>query len=73
MHEETLSKNTAVVLEKIAQIAKPFYLAGGTSLALQFGHRISIDLDFFTEDSFSTSTLVEKLKTMLDNATDTNL
>jgi hypothetical protein len=23
-----------------------FYLAGGTALALQFGHRISEDLDF---------------------------
>jgi len=64
MHEETLSKNTAIVLEKIAEIAKPFYLAGGTSLALQSGHRISIDLDFFMEDSFSTSLLVEKLKTI---------
>ena len=62
MHEETLSKNTAIVLEKIAEIAKPFYLAGGTSLALQMGHRISVDLDFFTPDSFSTSDLVEKLK-----------
>ena len=25
-----------------------FYLAGGTALALQFGHRPSVDLDFFT-------------------------
>lgn len=25
----------------------PFALAGGTSLALQIGHRISVDLDFF--------------------------
>jgi hypothetical protein len=28
------------------------YLAGGTSLALQIGHRISIDLDFFTREKF---------------------
>lgn len=28
------------------------YLAGGTSLALQVGHRISIDLDFFTQEKF---------------------
>jgi hypothetical protein len=27
-----------------------FYLAGGTSLALQLGHRQSIDFDFFTKD-----------------------
>ncbi len=25
-----------------------FYLAGGTALALQYGHRISVDLDFFS-------------------------
>jgi len=27
----------------------PYYLAGGTALALHLGHRTSIDLDFFTE------------------------
>jgi predicted nucleotidyltransferase component of viral defense system len=27
----------------------PFYLAGGTALALQIGHRKSVDLDFFSE------------------------
>lgn len=30
-----------------------FYLAGGTALALQLGHRISNDLDFFTQSDFS--------------------
>lgn len=64
MHTETLSENTRIVLAKIAPIATPFYLAGGTSLALQFGHRISVDLDFFIEDSFSVSLLVEKLNTI---------
>lgn len=28
---------------------KRFYLAGGTALALQLGHRRSVDLDFFSE------------------------
>ncbi|MFN8458104.1 MAG: nucleotidyl transferase AbiEii/AbiGii toxin family protein [Anaerolineae bacterium] len=28
--------------------AKRFYLAGGTALALQVGHRVSVDLDFFS-------------------------
>ena len=28
----------------------PWYLAGGTALALQVGHRKSFDLDFFTHD-----------------------
>ena len=27
---------------------KGFYLAGGTALAIHYGHRISVDLDWFT-------------------------
>lgn len=34
-----------------------FALAGGTSLALRFGHRLSVDLDFFTECSFDPEAL----------------
>jgi len=37
------------LLEK-SDIVKRFYLAGGTGLALHFGHRFSVDLDFFTDD-----------------------
>ncbi len=36
---------------------KKFYLAGGTGLALQIGHRISVDFDFFTNDFISDSFL----------------
>jgi len=51
MHQEALTKNTKSVLEAIgdSDIAKDFYLAGGTALALYFGHRFSIDLDWFAE------------------------
>ena len=31
-----------------------FALAGGTNLALRMGHRLSIDLDFFTSNNFDT-------------------
>lgn len=34
-----------------------FSLGGGTSLALRMGHRISIDLDFFTNTNFNTSSV----------------
>ncbi len=39
-----------------------FYLAGGTSLALQIGHRRSIDFDFFTKDEFSNREIIERLR-----------
>ena len=38
-----------------------FYLVGGTALALQLGHRKSIDLDFFTVVDFDTEVLLQQL------------
>jgi len=63
MYEKVVSTKTKRVLESLdkIEIIKNFYLAGGTALALQLGHRKSIDLDLFSRRSFST----EKLKTIL--------
>lgn len=57
MHPETINTATKAVLEKIAttDFIHQFYLAGGTALALELGHRISVDLDFFTYEKFSTA------------------
>ncbi|MCF0051208.1 nucleotidyl transferase AbiEii/AbiGii toxin family protein [Dyadobacter sp. LJ53] len=41
---------------------KNFYLVGGTSLALQIGHRNSIDIDLFTNIPFETNELIELLR-----------
>ncbi len=38
------------------------YLAGGTGLALQFGHRQSLDLDFFVRDSFDEDRLLQRIQ-----------
>lgn len=39
-----------------------FHLVGGTALALQFGHRLSIDLDLFTtEGVFDKESIEEAL------------
>ena len=51
LHLSTVDKNTYELLQKlsaIAIVANNFALAGGTSLALQIGHKKSIDLDFFS-------------------------
>jgi hypothetical protein len=47
---EALASDTRRVFEALAQLPMPreFHLAGGTALALQLGHRISRDLDFFS-------------------------
>lgn len=51
MREEVLTKNTESVLNALdaSGVIRNFYLAGGTALALYFGHRFSIDLDWFAE------------------------
>ena len=55
MFEETLIKGTndSLAILGRADILKDAYLAGGTAAALQIGHRISVDLDFFTPEKFA--------------------
>lgn len=38
------------------------YLAGGTACALQLGHRVSIDMDFFTEKEFDAKKTIQQLQ-----------
>ena len=47
-----------------------FYLAGGTALSLQLGHRLSVDLDFFspTDDIPSIRAQLEKSLTSFDGS-----
>ncbi len=47
-----------------------FYLAGGTGLALHFGHRFSVDLDFFSSDANSVGPDERSaLRSLLDDLT----
>lgn len=52
MFEEILSENAISVIESLGTRLEAFYLAGGTGLALQLGHRKSNDFDFFSEKPF---------------------
>lgn len=54
MFEETLVRGTKDILAVLGRsgILRDAYLAGGTAAALQLGHRISIDFDFFTAKEF---------------------
>ncbi|MBI2817560.1 MAG: nucleotidyl transferase AbiEii/AbiGii toxin family protein [Acidobacteria bacterium] len=44
-----------------SDLLKPFYLAGGTGLALRLGHRRSDDLDFFSTSAFEEEALLGRL------------
>src|ERR1039458_930724 len=64
MHEETLAKPTRKLFDTLGSKAwlSNFYLAGGTALALQLGHRMSVDLDFFSAVEFSEQEVIEQLR-----------
>ena len=65
MPQEIISKKTKANLEILTKedLLENFYLAGGTGVALQLKHRVSLDLDFFTEKDIDTKTLIQKIKT----------
>ena len=64
MFTKTLSQNAAGTLALLGKsgILKEAYLAGGTACALQLGHRISLDLDFFTDKEFFTEVVLGQLE-----------
>ncbi len=63
MFIETLPEATQRSLELLGakKITRGFYLAGGSALALHLGHRLSVDLDFFTAQSFDALALSRRL------------
>lgn len=63
MFTKTLLPDTIRAFKLVSNISivKKSYLAGGTALALQIGHRISVDLDFFTPQVFDEKTLSGEL------------
>ncbi len=49
MHDEALTESAAELFPHLSRFAG-FYLAGGTALALQMGHRRSVDFDLFSPE-----------------------
>ncbi|MEJ2618234.1 MAG: nucleotidyl transferase AbiEii/AbiGii toxin family protein, partial [Ignavibacteriaceae bacterium] len=47
-----LDKKRKDLLPLLKEFKDKFYLAGGTALALQLGHRSSDDFDFFSFEHF---------------------
>lgn len=65
MHEQTLPGTTAGTLALLSEkncLPENTYLAGGTAAALQLGHRVSWDLDFFTPIPFEERVLQQHLE-----------
>lgn len=54
LYKETVTPSTLGLLRRLMddRELQDFVLVGGTSLALQIGHRVSVDLDLFSTSSF---------------------
>jgi hypothetical protein len=65
LRKETITPGTLELLKTLMhdENLHPFFLVGGTALSLQIGHRISIDIDLFSQNSFDEGALSVYLET----------
>lgn len=63
MKEYILNWNQKRILKQVDFLKKfGFYLAGGTAIALKFGHRTSKDLDFYTPKHFRSLDVIKEFE-----------
>jgi predicted nucleotidyltransferase component of viral defense system len=67
MHREVLTKRAAELFGTLSRFSG-FYLAGGTALALQIGHRVSVDFDLFADKDIERSLLTRVQRVFSDAA-----
>ena len=65
MHTEALTEEGLKLFSALASF-DDFYLAGGTALALQIGHRISVDFDLFCDEPIDRTLLSKVQKVYAD-------
>ncbi len=65
-HRSAVSDEVRGLIEELRDrtLLVDFYLAGGTALALRLGHRLSVDLDFFTRKPFDQESFLARLTAM---------
>ena len=63
-----IAPKTFSLIQELQQFSefKDFYLVGGTALALQLGHRNSIDIDLFTKNDFKPDDILESLNSRFE-------
>ena len=73
-YPEIFNKKQARVFPKLKFLTeKGFYLAGGTALALQIGHRTSVDLDFYTPEHFEAGELYGEIEKIFKKTSEKTL
>lgn len=63
LYPQILNEKQQKFLKDLIFLKKyPFYLAGGTALALQLNHRTSLDFDFYSQEKLRTEDLIGDFK-----------
>lgn len=64
LHYQTITTETLAILKHVQSctVFNTHRLVGGTALALMYGHRISVDLDFFGSTEISIDQISEELR-----------
>src|ERR1700730_18378185 len=67
MQTDVLTPGAKALLPKLAHFVQDFYLAGGTALALQINHRVSVDFDLFSDDPIDRA-LLDRAETVFSES-----
>ena len=69
LQTQTIRPECLAILKELMSLREleDFRLAGGTALSLHLGHRISIDLDLFTNHTFDVDEFITFLKSYFNN------
>ena len=62
MFDKILPSEAKEIVSVIGNKIDHIYLAGGTGLSLQLGHRVSADLDFFSKTEFNVDSLINDIQ-----------
>jgi len=68
MHHAALTEVGATVFPRLSRFYPDFYLVGGTALALQIGHRMSVDFDLFSDEELPRA-LLQKVRRVFPKTT----
>lgn len=61
MYKRILNSDQLDILPLIAEFKRSFYLVGGTAIALQIGHRRSIDFDLFRNGDINSKKILDRV------------
>lgn len=74
LHTETVTPQCLAYLKRLMEVPdlNHFYLVGGTALSLRYGHRLSEDIDLFSEKNFDSNELEKLIRFYFSDIESTN-